>query len=157
MTVTRADIDDLQRRLQSMIVRGTVSSIDDALQMQLLNLNIERGHRPTKVEHWHHYGLSFHPHADAEVIAAALGGNRDHLVVLGTSDRRYRLKSLAQGELAVHDDQGQKVHFKRDSVWVETDKKVVAISPKVLVGEDNEALPRVITEAGPSNVLRAKV
>jgi len=90
-------------------------------------------------------------------MAFALGGNLDHIVVIPGADRRYRLKGLASGELAVHDDQGQKVHFKRDGVWIETSKKAVVKSPSVLVGDDNPGMPRVMTEAGPSSVMRAKV
>lgn len=157
MSWARADIDDLQSRVQFMLQRGTVRSVDDALKMQALGLELMHGHRPTKVEHWHPYGMTFHPMAGAEVMTAALGGNPDHMIVLGVADRRYRMTGLAQGELAIHDDQGQRVHFKRESVWVETSKKVVAKAPSVLVGEDNPGLPRVLTEAGPSSVLRAKV
>lgn len=153
---TRANLDDLQRRVQGMLVRGTVGSVDDALMMQLLDIKLEHGHRPTRVENWHPYGFSAHPKSDAEVLAASLGGNRDHMVVLGVADRRYRIKSMEGGEIAVHDDQGQKVHFKRASLWIETDKKVVVKTSTMRVGDDTD-LPRVMTEAGPSSVLRAKV
>ncbi len=157
MSWSRADIDDLASRVRTMLQRGTVGSVNDALMMQALDVRLKSGQRPSKVEHWGHYGLSFHPHAGAEVLTAALGGNPDHVVVIATADRRYRIKSLEQGELAIHDDQGQRVHFKRASVWIETDKKVVAKAPKVFIGADDDSLPRVLTEAGPSNVLRAKV
>lgn len=157
MSYSRADVDDIKSRVQTMLQRGTVRSVDDAMMMQLLDLDMKSGHRPTKIEHWHPYGITHHPHPGSEVLTAALGGNQDHLVVIATADRRYRLKGLAAGELAIADDQGQRVHFKRNSVWVETDKKVVAKAPQVLIGDDNPGLPRVMTEAGPSNVLRAKV
>jgi len=157
MSYSRADTDDLQARLRAMVQRGTVRSVDDAMLMQMLDIKLMNGHRPTKVEHWQSYGLSFTPHAGSEVMAFALGGNLDHIVVIPGADRRYRLKGLASGELAVHDDQGQKVHFKRDGVWIETSKKAVVKSPSVLVGDDNPGMPRVMTEAGPSSVMRAKV
>jgi len=156
MSYTRTDVDALQSRVRTMLQRGTVKSVDDAMMMQILDLDMKRGHAPTRVEHWHPYGISMHPQTGSEVIVAALGGNQDHMIVLGTADRRYRLK-VAAGEMAIHDDQGQKVHLMRDAVFVETSKKVVAKAPLVLVGEDNPGLPRVMTEAGPSNVLRAKV
>lgn len=157
MSWHRADVDDLQSRLRTMVQRGTVRSVNDAMLMQMLDLDLMNGHRPTKVEHWQSYGMSYTPHPGAEVLAFALGGNQDHIVVIPGADRRYRLKGLAGGEFAVHDDQGQKVHFKRDSVWIETSKKVVTKSPMVLVGDDNPGMPRVMTEDGPSSVMRAKV
>lgn len=154
---SRFDVRQLQRRVQTMIARGTVRSVDDAFKMQLLNIDGEDDFAPTRIEHWHPYGMTMHPRAGAEVLMLALGGNRDHMVVIGTADRRCRIQNMAGGEVAFHDDQGQKVHFKRDLVLVETEKRVVHKSPKTLIGEDDPNLPRVLTEAGPSNYLRAKV
>ena len=121
---TRIDERMLQRRVQAMIQRGTVSSVDDAMKMQLLGLDMHAGFAPTNVEHWHPYGTTHVPQAGAEVIALALGGNQDHLVVIATADRRYRLKGLAAGEVAFHDDQEQKVHFQRGGLLVESSKPV---------------------------------
>ncbi len=120
----RVDVRMLQRRVQAMIQRGTVSSVDDAMKMQLLGLDMHAGFAPTKVEHWHPYGMTHVPHAGAEVISLALGGNQDHQVIIATADRRYRLVGLAGGEVAFHDDQGQKVHFKRGELLVESSKPV---------------------------------
>jgi len=152
----RQNEQQLFERIRHMIARGVVRSVDDAKMMQELSrIEMENGFSPTKIEHWHPYGFSMHPRAGAEVLSLALGGNRDHMIVIATADRRYRIK-VAEGEVALHDDQSQKVHIKRESIWVETDKKVVAKCPDFRVGEDSD-LPRVMTEAGPSSVLRAKV
>lgn len=157
MTISRTDLDRLHRLIASMLVRGTIDEIDDARMMQTIGVRLEDGYRPRQAEHWQPYGLSYHPQNGAEVIAVSLGGNRDHMIIMPGADRRYRLKNMEQGELAIHDDQGQKVHFKRDAVFVETDKKVVAKAPLMLVGDDDEGMPWVMTEAGPSSVLKAKV
>jgi phage baseplate assembly protein V len=129
--LTRHDVRQLQRRVQAMIQRGTVKTVDDALKMQLLDLDMHAGFAPTKVEHWHPYGFTMVPHAGAEVLASALGGNQDHMVIFGTADRRYRLIGLAGGEVAVHDDQGQKVHFKRDGIHVLSTKPVTIEAPNI--------------------------
>ncbi|MGE3064104.1 MAG: phage baseplate assembly protein V [Hyphomicrobiaceae bacterium] len=153
---SRQDEQMLFERIRHMIARGVVRSVDDAKLMQeMARIDLETGYSPTKIEHWHPYGFVQHPKAGAEVLALSLGGNRDHMIVIATADRRYRLK-VAEGEVAIHDDQSQKVHIKRDAIWVETDKKVVAKCPDFRVGEDAD-LPRVMTEAGPSSVLKAKV
>lgn len=131
----RADIDDLFRRMQTFVVRGTISSVDDGPKMQEVGLDLEDGMRATKVEQWHHYGLSYHPKKDSEVLAVSLGGNRDHMVVIATADRRYRLKDLAEGEIAIHDDQGQKVHFTRDGIVADTPKKVTIKSAQEMLIE----------------------
>ncbi len=152
---SRQDEQMLFERVRHMIARGVVSQVDDAKKMQEFRMQLENGYKPTKIEHWHPYGFVQHPKAGAEVMALALGGNRDHMIVIATADRRYRMK-VSEGEVAIHDDQKQTVHFKRDSIWIETDKKVVTKTPEMRVGEDAD-LPRVMTEAGPSSVLKAKV
>lgn len=132
---SRADVRMLQRRVQNMISRGVVANVDDALKMQLLGVELEDGFKATKVEHVHPYGISYHPHAGAEVIAFALGGNRDHLMILPSADRRHRLNNLAPGEMAVHDDQGQKVHFTRGGLVVESAKGITIKGPLRIEGD----------------------
>lgn len=121
---TRFDERQLQRRVQGMIQRGVITNVDDAMMMQILDLDVHKGYAPTKVEHWHPYGISYHPMKGSEVLALSLGGHQDHMIILPAADRRFRLKNLAPGEFAIHDDQGQKVHFLRDKTIVESPKPV---------------------------------
>jgi phage gp45-like len=128
---TRQDEQMLFERVRHMIARGVVRSVDDAKLMQELSrIDLETGYRPTKIEHWHPYGFVQHPHDGAEVMALSLGGNRDHMVVIATADRRYRMK-VAQGEVAIHDDQSQFVHLKRDGILVKTPKKAIVEAPDI--------------------------
>lgn len=133
-SMSRTDLDRVRAEVHNMISRGVITDVDDGKLMQSLGIKLQNGHRPTKVEHWHPYGMTYHPHTDAEVLAFALNGDRDHIVVLPGADRRYRLKNLAQGEFAVHDDQGQKVHFTRDAVVVESAKGIVLKGPVRIEG-----------------------
>lgn len=149
-------VAQLERRIMNMMVRGTFQSSDDE-GLQYATMRGMRGEKPTRLEYAEPYGWTSSPLAGAEAMAGFLGGARDNGLVLSVFDRRYRLKGMAGGEVAIHDDQEQRVHIKRAGVWVDTPKKVVAIAPKVLIGEDNDGLPRVMTEAGPSSVLKAKV
>ncbi len=133
--LSRTDARRLQRQVQNMISRGVITDVNDAMMMQLNSVRLEDGHRPTQVEHWHPYGMTFHPHAEAEVLAFALKGNRDHVVIMPGADRRYRLKNLAEGELAVHDDQGQKVHFLRGGILVESALGITLKGPVTVLGD----------------------
>jgi phage baseplate assembly protein V len=131
----RDDDRSLGRRVANMIQRGVVTSVDDGLMMQALDLRMKDGYRPTKVEHWHPYGMSYHPQVDAEVLTMALGGNPDHLIAMPGADRRYRMKNLAPGEFAIHDDQGQKFHFKRGGVELESAKGIKLKGPITIEGD----------------------
>lgn len=46
------------------------------------------------------------PHAGAECVTLSVGGNTDHPVVINVDDRRYRMRGLKTGEMAIYDDQG---------------------------------------------------
>ena len=63
-------------------------------------------------EFFQHYGFTSRPLAGSEVIFIRQG---NHFVAIASDDRRYRI-TLEAGELALYDDQGQKVHLKRDGI-----------------------------------------
>lgn len=52
-------------------------------------------------------------------------GDRSHAVVVTVSDRRYRLKGLQTGEVAVYDDQGQSVTLTREGIVVDGAGKTI--------------------------------
>ncbi len=108
----------LNGRVRGMVSRATVSAIDDAptlqsLQIELLDEEVQDG-----VEHFQPYGFAAHPHAEAEAIMLGVGGTRSHAVVLAVSDRRYRMKAMRQGEVALYDDLGQSVLLSRDGIVI---------------------------------------
>jgi phage baseplate assembly protein V len=102
--------------LKSMLVRGTVIMADAARKLQTLQVRLTAGEIKDGAEHFEAYGFTSHPLADAEVLTAFLGGDRSHAVVLVASDRRYRIKELKPGEVAIYTDEGDKVHFKRGRI-----------------------------------------
>ncbi len=60
-------------------------------------------------EYFQHYGFTSRPLAGAEIIIIREGG---HFIAMASDDRRYRI-SMENGEVALYDDQGQKIHLKR--------------------------------------------
>jgi phage baseplate assembly protein V len=106
----------LQQRILNALARAVVAQVNDEGRVQLLQLQILKGEVRSDVERFQEYGLTSNPHPGAEALACFLGGNRDHGIVLVVDDRRYRLKSLAPGEVAVYDDLGSVVHLKRGGV-----------------------------------------
>lgn len=111
-------IDRLLNRVQMMVSRGTISRVDDAPKMQEVQVELLADETQEAVEHIQPYGLSSHPKPGAEVVMVALGGIRSAGIVIAAGDRRFRLTSLAEGEVALHDDQGQKVHLTRDGIVI---------------------------------------
>lgn len=117
----RSSKQDTSARAFQQLARATIVKANDGPQAQELHVEIMKGETKKEVEHWHPYGLSTVPlppsgNKRAEAVVAFLGGHRSHAVVLGTMDRRHRPKGMAEGEVQLHDDQGQKVHITRGGI-----------------------------------------
>lgn len=130
-------LKDLTRRTRMMLARVVLSAVNDAAGIQVVQVRLMQDEAKGDVPHLQTYGLSSHPHPGAEAIALFMGGNRDHAVVLGIDDRRYRVRNLQQGEVILYTDEDQKadghrLHFKRgQEVEILAGKKFV-----VKVGEN---------------------
>lgn len=109
----------LAGRIANMIVRGVVRAVNATGRGQILQVALLAGEAKDRVEHMEPYGYTSHPKLGAEAVALFLDGDRSHGVVIMASDRRYRLKALAAGEVAIYDDQGQKVHLTRAGIVVD--------------------------------------
>ncbi|MCW8918904.1 MAG: phage baseplate assembly protein V [Gammaproteobacteria bacterium] len=120
MTMQRlisAALRPIRTRLRQVITRAVVVLVDDALKMQALQIRGLDGEPLDNVEHWQPYGFTCHPHEGAEALVLSVGADRSHPVVVAVGDRRYRLKDMAGGEVAVYTDEdqnsGHRIHLKR--------------------------------------------
>lgn len=102
--------------LKSMMARGTVVLAVAGKMMQTLQVRLTANELKDNVEHFEPYGLTSHPLPGAEVLTLFLGGDRSNAVVVVASDRRYRIKELAPGEVAIYTDEGDRIHFKRGRI-----------------------------------------
>ena len=124
-------LDPLKRRIQTMITRGVVTLVDSSLMMQELQVKV-RGTPIDGVEHFEPYGFTAKPHSEAEALLACLGGNSSRMVAVTVADKRFRLKGLVDGEVALYTDEGDVIHFKRDNhIYVDSFKTITAKAPNV--------------------------
>lgn len=113
-----------------MVARVVVKAINDGEGIQKLKFTALADEELNKVERIQEYGFTSHPKVGAEGVVLFIGGNRDHGVVIAVDDKRYRLTGLAQGEVALYDDLGSKVHLKRGgNIEVVASTKVLVTSP----------------------------
>lgn len=106
----------LARRIRLMAARAILTLIDDATKMQGLQVKLLDGEVCNNVDRVQNYGFTSVPLPGAEGIYLALGGSRDHGVVIVADDRRYRIKGLQGGEVAIYTDEGDKIVLKRGNV-----------------------------------------
>lgn len=117
----------LRRSLGNMIARGVVTAINSATKMQTLQVRLLADESKSDVEHFEPYGFTSSPNPGAEQVALFPDGDRSHGLVIVVADRRYRLQGLAAGEMAIHDDQGQKVHLTREGIVIDGAAKPLLI------------------------------
>jgi phage baseplate assembly protein V len=107
-------------RFSDFFARGVMTLADGMKKMRSVQVRLLADEVRDDLEHVEPYGFSSEPHPDAEAFALFFDGDRSHGVVLCIADRRYRLKPLKTGEVAIFDDLGQKVHLTRDGLEVYT-------------------------------------
>lgn len=187
----RSNLADAARRAFVGISRGTLVKADDSKKWQELTLRSELGRKFSNVEAVHPYGFTAvgkppqggeQANEAAETILIFPDGDMSHPIVLVYGDRRFRLKNLNEGEVAIFDDQGQQVYIARDRVVVHSTKEVHAQSgkahalltsdkakvqfdnmsvtcktDKVLLGSETGATHAVSTVDGPSSKVFAVI
>lgn len=129
--------------LMNLLVRGTVVLSNAAKKMQALQMRLLAGEVKDNLEHFEPYGFTSRPHPGAEGITAFLGGDRSHGVVLVVADRRYRIQAMEEGEVAVHTDEGDKIHLKRGRV-IDIETQTLNVKADVAVNFDTP----LITQTG---------
>lgn len=105
-------IRPLKNRVVNMIARAVVAAVDDAKKFQVVQLDLLEGETRNEIERVQNYGFTSVPHAGAEAAVIFVGGRRDHGLAIAVDDRRYRIRNLESGEVAVYNDTGAKIVFK---------------------------------------------
>lgn len=109
----------LRRRVLLMIGRAVLRAVDDAGGLQRVQVEGFAGELLSDRDRWQAYGVTSHPHPGADALILSPGGQRSAAAIL-VDDRRYRLKALAAGEVALYDDLGQVVRLKRNGIAVDS-------------------------------------
>lgn len=63
------------------------------------------------------YGVASRPRPGADAVMLFLAGDRSRGLIIATNDARYQIE-LSEGEVALHDDTGQRVHLTRDGIVI---------------------------------------
>ena len=80
--------------MNKVFARGVVSLVNATSKLQSLQMRLLAGEMKDNMEHLEPYGYTSNPHPGAEGLAAFIGGDRSHGVVVCIADRRFRLAGL---------------------------------------------------------------
>lgn len=133
------------KALASTFARAVLTSLDTGKKCQAAGLKLIAGDLKENVEHLEPYGFTSAAQNGAEAAVLFSGGDRSHGVVITVADRRYRLKDLKRGEVAIYDDQGQSVTLTRAGIVVNCGGKPITFTnaPKVRFEMDIEATGQI--------------
>lgn len=131
----------MRRKISLMLGRAVIKLVNDARAVQTNQLSILKDEVRDDVERFQEYGFTSVPLPGCEAMVGFFGGDRNHGIVFATEDRRYRLKGLEGGEVALYTDEGDKIHFKRGNIIeiqtktliVNAETEVQVLSPSVQV------------------------
>jgi phage gp45-like len=125
------------QRIGNLVARGRVLVVNSTSKMQSLQIGLLAGESKDRVEHFETFGHTSKPLPGAEHVTLFLDGDRSHGITIVVADRRYRLQGLQDGESALYDAFGNKVHLKKDGTLdVVATAKVQIASPLVALSGD---------------------
>jgi phage gp45-like len=92
----------LEHRINALVKRAIIERINDSGGIQLVQVSMLGDDVSDKAEHMQPYGLTFHPPAGSEAVAASPQGDPSHVLVLGAQSRDHRPTDVAEGEGGLH-------------------------------------------------------
>jgi phage baseplate assembly protein V len=108
---------EILNKIFNLFTRGKITLTDDSGDIQKLQVSMLSGEIKDGVERIQEYGLaSSLPENDSDVMMVSLAGNRDHSVIIKAGSRKFRMKDLKNGEVALYTDEDDMIHFKRGSI-----------------------------------------
>jgi phage baseplate assembly protein V len=118
--------------LNSVFSRGTITLVNDDTGMQSAQAKFLADEVLDNLPRVQDYGFTSNPKVGAEALAIFLGGRRSNGAIIKVDDRRYRLKGLKSGEVAIYTDEGDKIVLKRgNKIEVTTNEYVVNAATKI--------------------------
>lgn len=129
MSLARQIMGGLEGRVRLMLGRAIVRLANDVPRLQELQLDLLADETQDAVERFQDYGFASVPHPQAEAIVACMGGLRSHAVALVVADRRYRLRGMETGEVALFDDLGNVVKLGRDAITITAASRIAIAAP----------------------------
>ena len=125
-------LSPLYRRMATMIGRCILSALDSSSGVQNASVTIMADEEMKGVEYMEPYGFTSVPLQGAEGVVLNVSSRRGSCVVVSLGNRKFRLKGLKSGEVALYTDEGDKLVFERGkTVRLTTQKLIIDVAETV--------------------------
>lgn len=132
LKIIESYFNKLRLTINAMLSRGIITLVDDSKKIQTVQGKFGADDVLDDMERFQDYGFTSKPKPGAEALAAFFGGRRSNGIIFKVDDRRYRLKGLADGEVAIYTDEGDKIVLKRgNKIEVTTKEYIVNAQTKI--------------------------
>lgn len=115
----------------NLLSRGAVLLANASGKLQTLQISLLANETKNGVEHFEPYGFTSTPQPGAEVVTGFVDGDRSHGIVLIACDRRYRIRNLQSGEVAIYTDEGDSILLGRDNTMTITTKTLNIVADTI--------------------------
>lgn len=135
-------IRSLANRVRLGVGRGIIRLVSDAAGLQTAQVSLMANETRSNVERMQEYGFTSVPHPGAEAAVVFIGGERGHGLIIAVDDRRYRLKGLEGGEVAIYTDEGDSIILRRGN---QIDVQTLTLNIDAAIGVNIETQELYVT------------
>lgn len=119
-------LTNIKSRVSLMVGRGVLKAVADDAAVQVCQAALLDGELKSGIERAQNYGLTSVPPVGSVATVLFVGGDRSNGIVISAESRKFRLKGLQAGEVALYTDEGDEIRLKRGhEIAVKTSKFVI--------------------------------
>lgn len=119
-------LTNIKSRVLLMVGRGVLKAVADDTAVQVCQAALLDGELKSGIERAQNYGLTSVPPVGSVATLLFVGGDRSNGIVISAENRKFRLKGLQAGEVALYTDEGDEIRLKRGhEIAVKTSKFVI--------------------------------
>jgi len=121
-------LSTLWTRLLGVIGRGRSTTLDDSGVVQKMQVkSLSPGEVVDNVRRLAEYGFTSVPPAGSDVVVVFPGGERSNGVIIASGNQVYRLKNLADGDVALYDSRGHTIKLTATGIFVDGGSDLVQV------------------------------
>lgn len=106
-------IKPIKNRIMMLVGRCVLLATTDSEGIQKIKAQVLAGETMEDIERFQNYGMTSNVPDGGEGVIVFPFGNREHGICVVLDNRKFRLKGLAKGEVALFTDEGDTIHMKR--------------------------------------------